>query len=84
MTTRNYSSFLLRLWLLNDPDNTQNENPLVLQVQHLQSGATWRLNSLEELQNLLQGAMSGEPDWVALAPPQNEDLGPTQPGNTNR
>jgi hypothetical protein len=84
LTTRNYSSFLLRLWLLNDPDNTQTENPLVLQVQHLQSGATWRLNSLEELQNLLQGAMSGEPDWVALAPTQNEELGPNQPGNTNR
>jgi len=84
LTTRNYSSFLLRLWLLNDPDNTQNENPLVLQVQHLQSGATWRLNSIEELQNLLQGAMSGESNWVELASPQNEDLEPNQPGTKNR
>ena len=53
--TRQYSSFLLRFWSVNDLEsaNEAASHPLVLQIQHLQTGATWRLNTLEELNNLL-------------------------------
>jgi hypothetical protein len=57
VSSRQYSSFLLRFWLINDTangkpsDNTASS--LVLQLQNLQTGTTWRLNSLEELNTLL-------------------------------
>lgn len=61
MSSRQYSSFLLRFWLINDtpPGKTSgNEgSSLVLQLQHLQTGTTWRLNSLEELNSLLGNAI---------------------------
>ena len=57
MSSRQYSSFLLRFWLINDtvPGKSSEEtaSSLVLQLQNLQTGTTWRLNSLEELNTLL-------------------------------
>ncbi len=61
MSSRQYSSFLLRFWLVNDtvPGQTSYDagSSLVLQLQHLQTGTTWRLNSLEELNSLLGNAI---------------------------
>lgn len=57
MSSRQYSSFLLRFWLINDTaagkTSDDTTSSLVLQLQHLQTGTTWRLNSLEELNTLL-------------------------------
>jgi len=74
LNSRHYSSFLLRLWLVEatfEPGDAKEEikdqpqktgkvagsDPttcgLVLQLQHLQSGTTWRFNSLKELDELL-------------------------------
>jgi hypothetical protein len=61
VSSRQYSSFLLRFWLINDtaPGQTSGDagSSLVLQLQHLQTGTTWRLNSLEELNSLLGSAI---------------------------
>lgn len=61
MSSRHYSSFLLRFWLINDTGtgntSTSPDSSLVLQLQHLQTGTTWRLNSLEELNLLLGSAL---------------------------
>ncbi len=57
MSSRQYSSFLLRFWLINDTTNGLTSDnaasSLVLQLQNLQTGTTWRLESLEELNTLL-------------------------------
>lgn len=57
MSSRQYSSFLLRFWLINDTASGKTSDDtassLVLQLQNLQTGTTWRLNSLEELNTLL-------------------------------
>jgi len=57
VSSRQYSSFLLRFWLINDtvPGKSAGEtaSSLVLQLQNLQTGTTWRLSSLEELNTLL-------------------------------
>ena len=67
VSSRQYSSFLLRFWLVNDttPGNTSGDagSSLVLQLQHLQSGTTWRLHSLEELNSLLGNAIE-KPEMV--------------------
>jgi hypothetical protein len=61
VSSRQYSSFLLRFWHINDTGASTNSDvpasSLVLQLQHLQSGTTWRLNSLEELNSLLGNAL---------------------------
>lgn len=61
MSSRVYSSFLLRLWLVSSPEPPVGEiapDSLVLQVQNLQTGATWRLNSLSELNELMSSIVS--------------------------
>jgi hypothetical protein len=58
MTSRQYSSFLLRFWWVNETEAGKDfsnpcNNPMVLQLQHMQTGTTWRLHSLEELNEFL-------------------------------
>ena len=57
MATRFYSSYLLRLWTV-PALRTEAADSLVLQVQNLQTGATWRLTSLNELNELLRSSLS--------------------------
>lgn len=57
MTSRHYSSYLLRFWLVENTSGDGTDNSLVLQIQNLQTGTTWRLNSLSELNELLSKAV---------------------------
>ncbi|HEX2914623.1 MAG TPA: hypothetical protein VH186_27725 [Chloroflexia bacterium] len=61
MSSRTYSSYLLRFWLANNSDGQYDNSPglgnMVLQLQHLQTGATYRLNNLSELSELLSKIM---------------------------
>ncbi len=68
MPTRLYSSFLLRFWHSNssnasDPgaDKGDAVNPMVLELQHLQTGTTWRMSSLHELNEFLNYALTTDP-----------------------
>ncbi len=68
MNSRQYSSFLLRFWLTDSAETTTGEggqHPMVLQIQHLQTGAVWRLNSLQELNELLGKALLETPDSIS-------------------
>jgi hypothetical protein len=73
LSTRHYSSFLLRVWMLEQTDpETESVIPseadanVTLQVQNLQSGTTWRVHSLEELYSLLSNHLAESP--VSLVP----------------
>ncbi|MEI6044577.1 MAG: hypothetical protein WCS37_09495 [Chloroflexota bacterium] len=70
MTSRSYTSFLLRFWLTsnsgNEPETTNASQSLVIQLQHLQSGITWKLNNLEELYDLLDRAKGKGFDLATL------------------
>ena len=72
MSSRQYSSFLLRFWLINDTSagktSDEDASSLVLQLQHLQTGTTWRLNSLEELNTLL-GKTIQKPELLVSGSP---------------
>ena len=50
---RLYSSFLIRCWLTNDASQDERS---VLQVEHIQTGASMRATSLSELEPWLFGA----------------------------
>jgi hypothetical protein len=53
----------LRLWLVNEKeaDNNLDGTPaLALQLQHLQTGKTWRFTSLAELNQLFNTALSSK------------------------
>jgi hypothetical protein len=70
LTTRYYSSFLLRFWLVSNTAGGETAldasapRGLSLQIQHLQTGATWRLNSLEELNDVLVNALNDGQGWA--------------------
>jgi hypothetical protein len=73
LSTRHYSSFLLRVWQIEqvDPETessapTEADANVTLQVQNLQSGTTWRVHSLEELHALLSNHLAESP--ASLAP----------------
>lgn len=80
MTSRNYSSFLLRFWLTNStgdtPETASSPNRIVLQVQHLQTGLTWRLSSLQELNTLLDRALLEGLDLTVLSETQTRENHP--------
>jgi|GEM_PF-1780478 len=64
ISSRQYSSFLLRLWRTpstSDQPSQQNDHEgthsVVLHLQHIQTGATWQLSSLEELNAILDKAL---------------------------
>lgn len=64
MTSRTYSSFLLRLWVVNGSEGElESANLPVLQLQHLQTGLTWQFRSLKELNEVLTSAMFDGSDW---------------------
>ncbi len=53
MANRFYSSYLLRCWTVTPAGLDTSSSSLVLQVQNLQTGMLWRLNSLNDLNELL-------------------------------
>ncbi len=64
ISARQYSSFLLRLWRTpssSDQNNQSNAHQgthsVVLHLQHIQTGATWQLTSLEELNDILDNTL---------------------------
>ena len=59
MANRFYSSYLLRFWSAATPGTDTSSNSLVLQVQNLQTGMLWRLNSLDDLNELLVSNLEG-------------------------
>jgi hypothetical protein len=80
VSSRQYSSFLLRFWLIsNTGTGTTSNSPdssLVLQLQHLQTGTTWRLNSLEELSLLLGNAIEESEGLLPGGTPRGKSLRP--------
>ncbi len=80
MTTRHYSSFLLRLWMLDATEKASGkneseeaQNSMVLQLQHLQSGKTWRLTSLIELNELLKETVASGGAIIGLVGDEPDD-----------
>jgi hypothetical protein len=76
ISTRQYSSFLLRLWRTpSSPDQKTQSNDhegthsVVLHLQHIQTGATWQLSSLDELNEILDKAL----DKLAEAEDENKN-----------
>ena len=53
---RLYSSFLIRCWLTDDPGQ---DKPSVLQVEHIQTGASARAQSLSEIEPWIFDACRG-------------------------
>ena len=67
MANRFYSSYLLRCWSTATPGLDTGSNSLVLQVQNLQTGMLWRLNSLHELNELLNSTLEDCDQLLAAA-----------------
>ena len=56
----NYHAYLLRIWQITNPDWTSGDPGLVLEVESVQSGETWKIKRLEDLFLLLK-ELTGKP-----------------------
>jgi len=69
MTPRvQYASFLVRLWRHSDQNGEGISTRWQSEVEHIQSGKSWRFNTLEELSAFLQrSSLEGESlAWIEL------------------
>jgi len=71
-----YASFLVRLWRLPGQNGNGISTRWQSEVEHIQSGKSWRFNTLEELSTFLQqSSLEGEGlAWVVLQVPELPDM----------
>ena len=66
-----YASFLIRLWWLASQPEDGTPGAMHSEVEHIQSGRSWRFSTLEQLMTFLtqQSKKEGGVEWIEMQAP---------------
>ena len=67
-----YASFLVRLWRLSDRNGSEIPAGWLSEVESIQSGITWKFNTLEELEAFFR-RQAAEPEGMVWIEKQEAD-----------